>query len=90
MRYLYNGVLFSYEKKLSQKSFNVMEMKDTIFNEMSQKQKDHVLLTICGNLREVRMNIEEEFTGIEQGTKGQKSEEIGIINEHFCIPGNTQ
>lgn len=77
-------------KKLSQKSFNVMEMKDTIFNEMSQKQKDHVLLTICGNLREVRMNIKEEFTGIEQGTKGQKSEEIGIINEHFCIPGNTQ
>lgn len=77
-------------KKLSQKSFNVMEMKDTIFNEISQKQKDHVLLTICGHLREVRMNIEEEFTGIEQGTKGQKSEEIGIINEYFCIPGNTQ
>lgn len=55
-------------------------MKDTIFNEINQNQKDHVLLTICGHLREVRMNTEEEFTGIEQGTKGQKSEEMGIIN----------
>lgn len=68
----------------------MIETKDTIFNEISQKQKHHVFLTICGNLREVGMNIEEEFTGIEQGTRGQKSEDMGIINEYLCIPGNTQ
>lgn len=42
---------YSAMKKLSQKSFNVIEIKDTIFNEISQKQKDHVLLTICGHLK---------------------------------------
>lgn len=81
---------YSAMKKLPQKSFNVIEMKDTIFNEISQKQKDHVLLTICGNLREVGIDIEKEFTGIEQGTRGQKSEEMGIINKYFCILGKTQ
>lgn len=55
------------KKNQLQKFLNVMEMKYTIFNEISQIQKDHILLTICGNLKEVGLKVEEEFTGIEKG-----------------------
>lgn len=77
MIYPYNGVLFSYKEKFHlQKSLSVMEMKYTLVNEIRQTQKDCVLLVICGNLKELVLNIEEEFTGTEKATRVQKSEEM--------------
>lgn len=63
---------YSAMKKLSQKSFNVIEMKDTTINEISQKQKDHVLFTIFGNLREVGMRNLEELSRVPEGRNQKK------------------